>query len=75
MIEADRADHSRAKLDHDLIVPITRADQWSQTPLWLAAENGHEGVVRMLLERNDIKGAVRMLVERNHANPNTSDAE
>ena len=23
MIEADRADHSRAKLDHDLIVPIT----------------------------------------------------
>ena len=24
MIEADRADHSRAKLDHDLIVPITR---------------------------------------------------
>ena len=26
MIEADRADHSRAKLDHDLIVPITRLD-------------------------------------------------
>ena len=24
MIEADRAEHSRAKLDHDLIVPITR---------------------------------------------------
>ena len=23
MIEADRADHSRAKLDHDLTVPIT----------------------------------------------------
>ena len=23
MIEADRADHSRAKLDHDLIMPIT----------------------------------------------------
>ena len=23
MIEADRVDHSRAKLDHDLIVPIT----------------------------------------------------
>ena len=23
MIEADRADNSRAKLDHDLIVPIT----------------------------------------------------
>ena len=23
MIEADRADHSRATLDHDLIVPIT----------------------------------------------------
>jgi len=23
MIEADRADHSRAKLDHDLIVSIT----------------------------------------------------
>ena len=23
MNEADRADHSRAKLDHDLIVPIT----------------------------------------------------
>ena len=26
MIEADRADHSRAKLDHDLIVPITIGD-------------------------------------------------
>ena len=26
MIEADRADHSRAKLDHDLIVPITSPD-------------------------------------------------
>ena len=26
MIEADRADHSRAKLDHDLIVPITTCD-------------------------------------------------
>ena len=26
MIEADRADHSRAKLDHDLIVPITRSE-------------------------------------------------
>ena len=25
MIEADRADHSRAKLDHDLIVPITKS--------------------------------------------------
>ena len=25
MIEADRADHSRAKLDHDLIVPITNS--------------------------------------------------
>ena len=23
MIEADQVDHSRAKLDHDLIVPIT----------------------------------------------------
>ena len=36
MIEADRADHSRAKLDHDLIVPITkytvrqRPEQWKQ---------------------------------------------
>ena len=26
MIEADRADHSQAKLDHDLIVPITRTE-------------------------------------------------
>ena len=26
MIEADRVDHSRAKLDHDLIVPITDFD-------------------------------------------------
>ena len=26
MIEADRADHSRAKLDHDLIVPITNVN-------------------------------------------------
>ena len=28
MIEADRADHSRAKLDHDLIVPITTYHQF-----------------------------------------------
>ena len=27
MIEADRADHSRAKLDHDLIVPIPIHDR------------------------------------------------
>ena len=27
MIEAGRADHSRAKLDHDLIVPITNFDE------------------------------------------------
>ena len=36
MIEADRADHSRAKLDHDLIVPITnpdRPDRNGQTPV------------------------------------------
>ena len=28
MIEAGRADHSRAKLDHDLIVPITTQSAW-----------------------------------------------
>ena len=35
MIEADRADHSRAKLDHDLIVPIT-----SRSPYPTLYENG-----------------------------------
>ena len=85
MIEADRADHSRAKLDHDLIVPIT-----SQTPLSMAASNGHEGVMRMLLRFNDVdpntpdkygrtplslaawyghEGVVRILLEQNGVNP------
>ena len=44
MIEADRADHGRAKLDHDLIVPITilerddinpdRSDSHGSAPLF-----------------------------------------
>ena len=34
MIEADRADHSRAKLDHDLIVPITSQAGLSDTICW-----------------------------------------
>ena len=33
MIEADRADHSRAKLDHDLIVPITSSETYVGTRL------------------------------------------
>ena len=33
MIEADRADHSRAKLDHDLIVPITMYNSYSTNDL------------------------------------------
>ena len=34
MIEADRVDHSRAKLDHDLIVPITTRNPRSATGNW-----------------------------------------
>ena len=78
MIEADRADHSRAKLDHDLIVPITR----------------HERLAVMLLERSDVltaipdkqnqttlslvlskglHGIARILWERYNVNPDTAD--
>ena len=34
MIEADWADHSRAKLDHDLIVPITDEELWWSRWKW-----------------------------------------
>ena len=37
MTEADRADHSRAKLDHDLIVPITRRSLEYRLALFLSA--------------------------------------
>ena len=37
MIEADRADHSRAKLDHDLIVPITSGDYGTGRRHWINA--------------------------------------
>ena len=33
MIETDRVDHSRAKLDHDLIVPITIPTPSPHTPV------------------------------------------
>lgn len=31
-----------------------QANKWSEKPLWLAAKNGHEGVVRKLLARDDM---------------------
>ena len=31
-----------------------RADEWRRTPLSLAAENGREGIARILVERNDV---------------------
>ena len=41
MIEADRADYNRAKLDHDLIVAIT-------TPPSYPAREGHGRFVQLL---------------------------
>ena len=38
----------------------TGLGQYGLTPLWCAARNGHEGVVKMLLGRDDV-------------NPNTPD--
>ena len=32
-----------------------RPDKYGQTPIFLAAERGHEGVVKLLLERQDVK--------------------
>ena len=43
MIEADRADHSRAKLDHDLIVPITI---WGLFGSLVAANTGKAKIQR-----------------------------
>jgi len=79
MIEADRADYSRAKLDHDLIVSITRREE----------------IVMMLLEREDFnpnqvpvrpystqlsivalkvhEGVARMLLGGEDINPNLAD--
>ena len=31
-----------------------RLDNRGRTPLWLAAKNGREGVVKLLLEREDV---------------------
>ena len=55
MIETDRADHSRAKLDHDLIVPITRINPKSRDELvQLHFQAGWDGLMarykRMITE-------------------------
>ena len=84
MIEDDRADYDRAKLDHDLIVSITT---------W-AAHNGHEEVVKILLGWEEVnpdkpddndqtplsraasrghEGVVKILLEREEVNPNKPD--
>jgi len=57
MIEVIEQTADRAKLDHDLIVPITNPDttnKCGQTPLLWAAQNGHVEVVRRFLERKDV---------------------
>ena len=56
MIEADRADHSRAKLDHDLIVPITSAKSFHPV-IVLVLYNYSEwsrGRVKILFEWDDV---------------------
>jgi len=35
------------------IIPDSR-DRYGQTPLWYVAADGHEGVVKMLLEQRDV---------------------
>ncbi|GAA92945.1 hypothetical protein AKAW_11057, partial [Aspergillus luchuensis IFO 4308] len=48
-----------------------KEDKWSQTPLSLTAENGHEGIVKMLLER----GAVTETQNQNGRTPLSLAAE
>ena len=49
MIQVDRADHSRAKLDHDLIVPIT---------------SGAKGVYRQYFAKAEFKGLLAAVVSK-----------
>ena len=46
MIEADRVDHSRAKLDHDLIVPITTDEAGTSTRGYHIAFEGSDAFFR-----------------------------
>jgi len=41
-------------LEQSSVNPDTPDTKYGQTPLWRAAANGNEGIVKMLLQRNDV---------------------
>ena len=45
---------------------LDSADEGGRTPLSYAAGSGHEGIVKILLERGDIKRIRRITVARHH---------
>jgi len=53
-------------LERDEVSPVT-ADSDSRTPLWCAAYNGHVGVVKMFLERNEVNPDNQIRTAKRHS--------